>query len=108
MAERILERRALSGRSPCAQQHVGLAGVQAQDVAALDDDALRVERSHQVVVADGTARIAERAPQVDEHAAALQPGFRKPLDAQRRRARERRCRCASARERRADRPAPPR
>ena len=59
------------------------AGVQADEIARLDRDAVRFEHAHQRVVADQRLAVAEVAAQVDHHAAALHAGRGHVLDPER-------------------------
>ena len=69
------------------QQHLGKAGVQADDVAALDFYFVLFNYFLQVVKADGMPLPAEVRVQVDHHAAALHAVLGEVLDAERLRAR---------------------
>ena len=64
------------------EQLLGKAGMQADHVAGLDDDAIGFEYAHHQVVADGDALVAHVCLQVDHDPASLNAGFGHVLNAQ--------------------------
>ena len=65
------------------EDHVGEAGVEAEHVAALHLDLVRIQDAHQLVIGDGMALAPEMVMQIDQHAAPLRAVFGEELHAER-------------------------
>src|ERR1700734_1427369 len=64
------------GRALHVHYQISPPSIEAQKIAALDDDLLSLEGFHQLVVADGFRRLAKDRIEIDQHPAPLRAGDR--------------------------------